>query len=85
MTKTKIANAFLLTILILTLHSCSSSKNYYPTRAKAGYSINYKVNSVKKTGGMSVVTFADHRGRYLLGSDTLKVNDIITMNFVSKL
>jgi uncharacterized lipoprotein YajG len=67
-----------ITIALLFLTGCSMQNSLKS-------STNFKVNTVRKTNYGSIVTFDGKPGRYLLHSDTLKVNDIITMNFVSKL
>jgi len=67
-----------LTIALLFLTGCSVQNSLRS-------STNFKVKTVHKTNDGSIVTFDGKHGRYLLYSDTLKVNDIITMNFVLKL
>jgi hypothetical protein len=43
------------------------------------------ITSTKKVDKGTVVTFQEKKGRFFLPSDTLKVNDVITMNYVHKL
>lgn len=59
-----------------TLSGCSTAK---PVTKK------YVITSVVKQGSSSLVTIKGLRASYLLNSDTLKVNDTITITWVKKL
>ncbi|MBK7885527.1 MAG: hypothetical protein IPJ81_18310 [Chitinophagaceae bacterium] len=66
----------LLITLTVTAMSCSASKS--------SITKSYTVTNVEKNDDQSIVRIKGLPGRYILNSDTLKVNDKITITWINR-